>query len=283
MPETQANPADTLFEQLRAGMNARNRRLAVNDIVGGLRRAPLWLVMGSQEIRQRYRRSRIGPFWITLSMGVTVAALGVLYGALFQQPLHDYLPYLASGFVVWGLIAGLITDGSKAFIDSEGLIRQLSAPLSIYVYRELWSNLLVFVHNLLVYVVVVLIFQNIPGPVVLLAIPGAAMLLLNGAWLGLLLGLISARFRDVPQILASIVQVMFFMTPILWKAEMLPERALLLEGNPLYHLLEIVRAPLLGSLPSADSWLFVTALMLSGWAVALLGYTVYRWRIAYWV
>jgi ABC-2 type transport system permease protein/lipopolysaccharide transport system permease protein len=283
MPETQANPADTLFEQLRAGMNARNRRLAVADLVGGLRRAPLWLVMGSQEIRQRYRRSRIGPFWITLSMGVTVAALGVLYGALFQQPLHDYLPYLASGFVVWGLIAGLITDGSKAFIDSEGLIRQLSAPLSIYVYRELWSNLLVFVHNLLVYVVVVLIFQNIPGPVVLLAIPGAAMLLLNGAWLGLLLGLISARFRDVPQILASIVQVMFFMTPILWKAEMLPERALLLDGNPLYHLLEIVRAPLLGSLPSADSWLFVTALALSGWAVALLGYTVYRWRIAYWV
>jgi ABC-2 type transport system permease protein/lipopolysaccharide transport system permease protein len=283
MTETPANAPGSLFKQFRAGTNTRNRLLAMDDIFNGARRAPLWLVMGSQDVRQRYRRSRIGPFWITLSMGVTVAALGVLYGVLFQQPLHEYLPYLAAGFVVWGLIAGLITDGSKAFIESEGLIRQLAAPLSIYVYREVWGNLLIFLHNLVVYALVVLMFQSLPGPVVLLAIPGVVIVLLNGVWLGLLLGLVSARFRDVPQILASVVQVMFFITPILWKVDMLPGRALLLEANPFYHLLEVVRAPLLGSLPAVESWVFTGFLTAGGWAAALIAYSVWRWRIAYWV
>jgi ABC-2 type transport system permease protein/lipopolysaccharide transport system permease protein len=283
MTEKLANSPGGLFKQLRAGTNARNRLLAMDDIFNGTRRAPLWLAMGSQDVRQRYRRSRIGPFWITLSMGVTVGALGLLYGVLFRQPLHEYLPYLAAGFVVWGLIAGLITDGSKAFIESEGLIRQLAAPLSIYVYREVWGNLLIFLHNLLVYALVVLMFQSLPGPVVLLAIPGVAIVLLNGVWLGLLLGLVSARFRDVPQILASIVQVMFFITPILWKVDMLPGRAVLLEANPFYHLLELVRAPLLGSLPAVESWVFTGFLTAGGWAAALVAYSVWRWRIAYWV
>jgi ABC-2 type transport system permease protein/lipopolysaccharide transport system permease protein len=256
---------------------------AIADVGRGMCNAPLWLAMGSQDIRQRYRRSRVGPFWISLSMGVTVAALGFLYGALFQQPLEEYLPYLASGFVVWGLIAGLINDGASTFIRSEGLIRQLAAPLSIYAYREVWGNLLFFLHNLVVYVIVILVFRSWPGAEVLLVVPGIAILLLNGIGLGLLLGLASARFRDVPQILASIVQVMFFVTPILWKVEMLPERALLLDFNPFFHMLEIVRSPLLGQSPSSANWLVASAVTGIVWVFALISFSKYRWRIAYWV
>ncbi|MBK1617741.1 ABC transporter permease [Lamprobacter modestohalophilus] len=279
----QASENHNILTQLRSGLNTTNFVRAIRDLHHGLLRWPLWMMLGSQEIRQRYRRSKLGPFWLTISLGVTVAALGFLYGSLFKQPLTDYLPYLAAGFVVWGLISGLINDGARAFIDSEGLIRQLSAPLSIYVYRTLWTGLLTFLHNVVVFFVVALIFLRWPGwPLILLG-PAIILLLLNGAWMILFIGVISARFRDVPQIIASIVQVMFFITPILWTTDMLPDRALFLELNPFFHFVEIIRSPMLGEWPSVETWMAVIAITLVGWSLALVAYTVYRWRIAYWL
>jgi ABC-2 type transport system permease protein/lipopolysaccharide transport system permease protein len=239
--------------------------------------------MGLHDVRQRYRRSVLGPFWITISMGVMVAALGLLYGRIFGIELHDYLPFLACGFVIWGMISGLILDGTRAFISSDSLMRQLSAPVSIYVYRSVWSNLITFAHNIWIFVLVAIWFQVSPGWSMLLAIPALFLLLFNGLWVGLLLGLLSARFRDIPLIIASIVQVMFFITPVIWKPSMLPGRALFLDLNPFYHLVEIVRAPLLGQAPNLGNWMAVLLITALGWGLTLFFYTAYRWRVAYWV
>lgn len=216
-------------------------------------------------------------------MGVMVAALGLLYGKIFRMELSDYLPYLAAGFIVWGLISSLILDGTKAFISSEGLIKQLSAPLSLYTYRVVWTSLIIFAHNIWIFVVVAFWFKVNPGWVVFLAIPGLVLLLVNGLWIGILLGLLSARFRDIPLIVASVVQVMFFITPVIWKPSMLPGRALFLELNPFYHLLAIVRDPLIGQPPMMSNWIAAILITLVGWALALYFYTGYRWRLSYWV
>lgn len=253
------------------------------DLYYGVRRFQLWMMLGSQDIRQRYRRSTLGPFWLTISLGVTIGALGLLYGGLFNQPLEQYLPYLAAGFVVWSLIAGLINDGTRTFIDSDGLIKQLSTPLSIYVYRTVWANALIFLHNVIVFFLVALIFLKPLSWSIFLALPALGLILLNGVWLGLLLGLVSARFRDVPQIVSSIVQVMFFITPILWTADMLPDRALLLELNPFFYLVELVRGPLLGNAPSPKTWVAVCLITTAGLTVSIMVYSLYRWRIAYWL
>ncbi len=272
-----------LVLQLQQGLTGRNFSKAINDLRNGWRRRALWSMLGLREIRQRYRRSVIGPFWLTISMGVMVGALGLLYGSIFGQQLDGYLPYLAAGFVCWGLIASLVLDGTRAFISSEGLIKQLSAPLSIHVFSEVWSNLVIFFHNVWIFFIVALWYDKIPGWTVVLAIPAVAILLLNGVWMGLLLGLLSTRFRDVPQIIASIVQVMFFLTPVIWRPDMLPGRALVLDLNPFYYLVELVRAPLLGGLPSLQILLGVAVITVAGWTLALIFYTTYRWRLAYWV
>ncbi len=276
-------PSFWLIAQLRAGLTRIQLQKATSDIVGGWKHHELWLTMGLRDIKQRYRRSVIGPFWLTLSMGIMVGALGLLYGGIFNQPLADYLPYIAAGFVVWGLISGLILDGAQCFIASDRLIRQLAAPVSIYVYRDVWRNLIIFAHNIWIVVLLAFVFQSNPGWAVLLAVPALAVVLFNGVWLGLLLGLVSARFRDIPQVLASIVQVAFFLTPIIWKPEMLPGRALILDLNPLYHLVEIVRAPLLGQVPTLGNWIAVLLFTLLGWLLAIFFFVVYRWRIGYWV
>jgi len=272
-----------LLSQLRQGFNSVQFSKAVGDIRNGWERRDLWVTLGMHDIRQRYRRSVIGPFWITISMGIMVAALGLLYGKIFKIVLSEYLPYLASGFIVWGFISSLILDGAKAFITAEGVIRQLAAPLSIHAYKIIWTNLIIFAHNILIFVVVALWFDINPGWGVLLAIPALLLLILNGLWVAILLGLLSARFRDVPLIVGSVVQVMFFITPIIWKPSMLPERALLLDLNPFYHMVAILRDPLLGQAPHLTNWIAAVLVTLVGWGLALYFYTGYRWRLTYWV
>ena len=257
--------------------------VALRDIAEGARAAYLWQMLGWQDVRQRYRRSKLGPFWLTISMGVLVGALGVLYASLFNMAISDYLPFVAAGFIVWGLISSLINEGCTAFIDAATIIRQVAVPLSVHVYRVIWRSFIVFAHNVVIFVVVAVIFSIWPGWTVLLAIPGLVLLCANGIWIGLLLGLVSARFRDIPQILASVVQVAFFLTPIIWKPELLPGRVLILDLNPFYHVVELVRAPMLGHAPQPMSWAATLGITLGGWVVTLAMYRRYRWRIAYWV
>jgi len=267
---------------LRAFESARLSK-ALSDIAGGWRRRELWKLMALQDIRQRYHRSVIGPFWITLSMGVMIGVIGLLYGTIFKQDMRDYMPFLAAGFILWSLISSLIIDGTRVFTGVEGLIRQLPAPLTIYVYRLLWSNLITFAHNALIFVLVCLWYGLNPGWTALLVLPALLVLLLNGFWIALMLGLLSARFRDIPLVVASVVQVLFFITPIIWKPDMLPGRAPMLDLNPFHHLIEILRAPLLGQVPTLENWVAVVVITVVGWAVALWFFSAYRWRLAYWV
>jgi len=280
--EVRKNPS-WLSVQVRYALSAEQFQRGLLDIWKGWERRGLWMTIGLHDIRQRYRRSTLGPFWITISMGIMIAALGALYSRIFKIDPAEYLPYLAAGFVTWGMISSLVNDGCQAFNSSENLIRQLSAPLSIYVYRVLWSNLLTAAHNIWIFVAVALWFRVDIGWSSLLAIPAMLLILLNGLWVGLLLGLLSARFRDIPMTIQSIMQVLFFITPIFWKPDMLPGRALLLDANPFYHFVVILRDPLLGQIPSGDHWLIAILITLVGWAIALLFYTAYRWRLAYWV
>ena len=266
-----------------ASPSSSRAAFALQDIVEGARAIHLWGLLGWQDVRQRYRRSTLGPFWLTISMGALVGGLGFLYAGLFKIGIADYLPFIAVGFIVWGLVSSLLTDGCAAFISAESIIKQVALPLSIHVYRVLWRNFIILAHNAIIYVIVALLFSVQPGWVGFLALPGLVLLGLNGVWVGLLLGLVSARFRDVPQIVASVVQIAFFLTPIIWKPELLPERALLLDLNPFFHFVEVVRAPLLGQVPGLTSWLAALGVTLGGWLVTLAMYRRFHWRIPYWV
>lgn len=257
--------------------------LALRDIVDGAFLWDVWGTLGWNDIRQRYRRSKIGPFWLTISMAVMIVSIGGLYSGLFNADTARYFPHLAIGFVVWNFVSALINDGCNAFIACGGIIRNVRLPLSLYVYRVVWRNLLIFGHNILIVFAAVIIFALRPGWTAVLTIPAIVVLSLNGVWVGLLLGLFSARFRDVPQIVTTAMQVIFFITPIIWQPELLPQRAVILTYNPFFHMLEIVRAPLMGTAPSLLSWSIAIAATLFGSAVTLVIYIRYRRRIAFWI
>lgn len=256
---------------------------ALADLIGGLTLWELWSALGWHDIRQRYRRSVVGPFWLTLSMGIMVAGLAYLYAGLLGQNIENYLPYVATGIIVFSLISSLASEGSLVFISSSSLLLQLRAPLSIYIYQMVWRNLIIFAHNISIYVVILIFARVSIGWNILLSFVGLGMIMLTGVWIGITLGGLSARYRDVPPIVASVMQVAFFLTPIFWTPASLPNRALFVQLNPFYYLIEVVRMPLMGQTPPLSMWLVVIGLNCAGALVAVTFYARYRSRIAYWV
>jgi ABC-2 type transport system permease protein len=290
MQDTAMSPETT---ETRA-LTTRSWSRAFGDLNAGLQQHRLWGHLGLQDIKQGYRRSVIGPFWITISLGVQAIGMGILYAALFNQEIHDFLPYLAVGLIIWQFLAGCINEGTEVFIRNEGLIKHLPAPLSVHVFRLVWRQLLFFGHNVLVWIALMLIFPpRAPrafGLDSLLAIPALAVLVFNGIWVAILIGIISTRYRDVPPVTASIVTLMFFMTPIVWDYQQLKntsgavgERARLAELNPFLHFVEILRRPMIGESFEIRHWLVALAITVVGWAVALVVLRNYRARVSYWV
>jgi ABC-type polysaccharide/polyol phosphate export permease len=256
---------------------------AIQDLVSGIGSIHVWPMLGWQEIRLRYRRSTLGPIWLTISTGALIASMGPLYGLLLGQDLGSYYPYLAVGYIVWGFISSVINDACTVFINAEGMIKQIRMPLTVHVLRMVWRNLIVLFHNFII-VAIVLAFFPPPLSWHMLFVPlGLAAIALNGVWVGLVLGTLCSRFRDVPQLVGSIVQVAFFLTPVLWHPAALGKYGWVAAWNPLAHFLDIVRAPLLGYPISVRSLEVVVAVTVLGYAAALLLFARYRARIPYWV
>lgn len=270
-----------MLSDLSAG--ARHR-LAWQDLVDGVRQWRLAGTLGWLDIRLRYRGSVLGPFWLTLSTAVMVAALGFLYSTLFKMELHDYLPYLAASLVLWNFLAALVGDACGCFQQAEGMIRSMRMPFHLHAFRVVVRNVLVLGHNVVVVFVVFAIFGVWPGWAGLLAVPGLALWLLAGLASCLLLGSVCARFRDIPPIVASVMQIAFFVSPIIWKPELLTgTAATLLPLNPFYSLLEVVRGPLLGQAPALGIWLAAAGYTLALSAVAWWLFARARGRLAFWI
>jgi lipopolysaccharide transport system permease protein len=255
------------------------------DIFAALKGYKLAGVLGWQDIRQRYRRSSLGPFWLTISMGVLIGALGLVFGSLFDSPMKEFLPFLTLGFIVWGLISTTLNEACTGFITAEALIKQISLPLFTHILRVVWRNLIIFAHNIIIFPLIVIVFWLPLPATALFSIAGLILLMINLSWMALLLSVFCTRYRDIPQIVSNLLQVVFYLTPIIWMPRLLPKRAsiLLLDANPFYHLIEIVRAPLLGSLPSALDWQVSLILAAAGWLMTVLLYGRFRSRIAYWL
>ena len=270
--------------EFRPGLTATERaRFAVQDVAGGLRLWRLAWTLGWLDIRLRYRGSLLGPFWLTLSTAIMVSSLGVLYATLMHMDVHRYLPFIALSQVLWGFISGVVGDGCVCFTQAEGIIRSVRMPLFVQVLRVLVRNLLMLGHNAVVIVVVFALFSVRPGWQALWALPGVAAWALAAAAICLPLGAVCARFRDVPQIVGSVMQIAFFLTPIIWLPDQLGPHEHLLLLNPFFDLLEIVREPLLGTAAGSHIWMAAVAitLVLCGFSCALFARV--RGRVAFWL
>ncbi len=268
----------------QSGPAFSSRRIAWVDVIAGLRAYDIWSRLGWRDTKRRYRRTAFGPLWTTVSLGLYVGALGFVWSNLWHKDPKTYLPYLTSGMLCWVFFLAICTEGCNAFCAYEKLIKQLRISYTLLASAIVWRNAIVFLHNLIIYGLVALYGGIAIDWSTLLVIPGFALFYLNTIWIVILLGTACARYRDLLQLVGNILQITLFLTPIFWSPDQLTGRAVLFaELNPLFHLVEIVREPMLGIAPSPLHWIVVLCITLIGWTLALQALAKFRHRIVYWI
>lgn len=253
------------------------------DICGSLRGWPLWFTLGNFDVVQRFRRTALGPLWVTLSFGILIAMLTVVYGQVLHMERRVYVPYLTAGLVAWNFIALVLQEASDAFIVEAPILWQTYIPRSACVFRVLWRNLLVLGLNALIFLLAAVFFRLHFTLSMFLAVPGLLLLCINLLWISLLLALVSVRFRDFPRLVALTLQLLLLLSPVIWRADATPKLRMLAQWDPLYHAIELLRSPLLGLSPSRSTWTISVCAALAGGAFTAYLFGRYRHRITYWL
>lgn len=265
-----------------AALPQRQER-AREDLAGGLQRWRLAWALARSDITHRYRGSVLGPFWLTLSTGVMLLAMGFLYAKLFRMDVTDYLPWLSVSLIVWNVLQAIVTDATTSLTGAEGVIRQMPLPYTVHALRVVFRNVVIAAHNLPLIAVVFLVFGVGVDWHVLLAIPALLVMAVAGFAAAMFLGMACARFRDIPPIIGSVMQIAFFVSAIIWKPGMVGHWEPWLPLNPVFALVEAVRAPIMGSTGGPYVWFAAVAWTGLAVAVAWIFFVRFRGRIAFWV
>jgi ABC-type polysaccharide/polyol phosphate export permease len=254
----------------------------IREIVRAVASWRIWGITAVDDIMGRYRRTLLGPLWITLGQAGFIAGLYLLRSK-FSAGSTDYLAYISASVPTWGLLASFIVDGSGSLIKSKGFIESYPIPMAIYSVRSVAAAVINYAHLLVVYFAVVIFSHKFPGLPFLAFFPGLLVALVFGLGAVLLLGPLGARFRDLAPATTMATGLLFVLTPVFWVPEPGQLHSALLVFNPFYYLLEVVRAPLIGQVVPPHVWLVASAVALTTLFTGLVVYVRMRQQIVYWL
>ena len=256
---------------------------AFEDFWTSISKPWIWSMLAAQDIKLRYRRSVLGPFWITLTTAITIGVIGGLYSRVLSVSLTGYVPYVAIGLVIWLFAQATLAEASLTFVESEAAIQQVALPFSVYPLRVVSRNAFVLLHNMILIPPLILLFKLPVGLHSLLVIPGLALLIANALWLTIFLGMAGARFRDIGPLINALMQLLFFVTPIFWPIEFAGDWAGIVALNPFYASIDLIRGPLLGVDIHSMSWSVALGSAILGWVMTFILFAKHRNKIPLWV
>lgn len=260
------------------------RSTGTQDLIQGVKLWGIYSYLGYDDIKQRYKRTLLGPLWLVLSNVLLVVFMSIVMSSIFKQNIKDFMPFVATGMITWSFVSTVIAESCSVFIGAESIIKFINMPISISVYRFLVRNFIIMVHNLVIlFVIVLLLKQNSITLNILYLLPGIILMIAMSFSVGIIIGLLNTRYRDMQPIVTILMTLLPFVTPIFWKKDFLTHNQWIANFNPLYHVIEIIRAPLLGYEPNFVSLgiVFILAVLLSIVSIAL--YNKYHSRVIFWI
>jgi ABC-type polysaccharide/polyol phosphate export permease len=256
---------------------------AFRDLSQGVRLSPLWWRMAVEATITRYRRALLGPIWLATSTLATAVGLTLVFGVLLGGDWRTSFPYILTGLLSWGIVGGVVGGGASAFINASGLMQTRPLPLSFHVWLHLARTIIDFAHQIIAFWVVLAVVRLFPMPHwnLIISLP---LVLLTAFFVVLPLAMISTRFRDIHYFVGFVIGVAFLLTPVFWRRAALPdERRWIVDFNPLAHMLEVVRQPLLGHPAPIENYMGVLITLTIGALLTVLGLTLFRRRVVFWL
>lgn len=242
-----------------------------------------WVLLALQDVKSRYRRSVIGPFWITLTSIFYVIGLGLVYSRLFHLDLKEYLPYLSVGIITWTFIITLVTEGANSIINAGHIIKQVNLPLTTHVLRIVFRNFIIFLHSYIILIPLLMWYGYLSTAGFLYSLIGVAVVMYALTPMAMVLSVLCARYRDVVPMVASIMQLLFFITPVMWHPNQIADLSLIIKYNIFNYLIDVVRSPMLLGIFPAESVAVVLLVGTALWGVALTALYSNRKTIPYWL
>ena len=255
----------------------------LTDISRGVKYAPLWWRMAVEATVTRYRRALLGPFWLATSTLATAIGLTLVFGVILGGDWRTSFPFVLSGLMSWGIVGGVIGSGAGVFIVAGGLMQTRPFPLTFHVWLHLARTGIDFAHQIIAFWIVMALVRLFPLPHwhLLFALP---LVFLTNFSLIVPIAMISTRYRDINYMVGFVMGVAFLLTPVFWRRAALPDsRSWIVDLNPLAHMLEILRQPLLGHPAALEHWRGVLLTLAGGSVLTVLSLMLYRRRVVFWL
>lgn len=266
-------------------MNNINSYTPIRDFLFNIYNPNTWFQIAVHDIKQRYKRSKIGPFWITISTSIIVIFLSSLYSQLLNVNLKEYLPYIGVSLVLWNLFSTVLNESCDTFVSSKQMLLQLRLPFYFYVFRLVCRNFIILFHNFLLLAVILFFYPNLINPILFLTLPiTISLYFLSGISVGIILGVLCTRFRDITQLILNLVQLSFFVTPILWKRDMVDlDKQWIIDFNIFNHFIDIFRLPFLNQGYPINSLLIVFLFTTIMFFLSFLFFCKFKKKINFWL
>jgi lipopolysaccharide transport system permease protein len=252
------------------------------DIAPFVTRHVTWRALAAGDIRSKYRRTFLGPWWITATNGLTAVIMGLVAGRFLGADTKTYLPNFMVSITIWNFIASSLSESCFTMISAGGMIKAVDMPILIHVMRMVQRNLIIFLHNIAIVPIIWLIFPWRIGFEILFCLPGLAIVYVFVVSASTIISMICVRYRDVPPVVAAMLQLLFFVSPIIWIPSHISGGQLIVELNPIAYLLAITRDPVMGNVPGPMNWIGAAGFVALLTAAMIYIYTRYRSRVVYW-
>ena len=271
----------------RSGKRAPNEanaieRSTLSDLLAGARRFELWIALSHDDVRFRFKRTALGLAWITVSYLVFVAAKVIIFGAIAPQPTGWFLLYVASGFLAWTFLSGSILDACNVFVTSENWILGLKLPFSLYIFQNVFREIIFFIYSSIIVFVAFIILRWDHAAQIVWVLPAFFIYIFNAILVNMYLGPLCTRYRDITQIIQAGLRVMFFLTPLVWTPEQVGEVANWLWWNPFVYMIDIFRSPLVEGIVPIQSWVVVGLITVINLGLGWAAFSWARNKIPYW-
>lgn len=254
----------------------------MDDLIAGLKLWPYYCRLGYDDISQRYVRTALGPFWMIITSGVWIFMMALVSAGLFKQRLVDAFPFVATGMYAWIFMNTCFAEATHAILGQSWLLTAAALPRSFHIWRTVVRMTIIILHYVPVLLAILVFCQKWPTVHYLVLIPSLVCFIWLGLWLSLLLGPLALRFRDLPHVVTTLCAAVPLLSPIVWPKEALNGYSWIADVNPVFHFIELIRAPLLGAWPTAANWGIVTVVNIVGLICGYATFVSTKSRLALW-
>jgi ABC-type polysaccharide/polyol phosphate export systems, permease component len=256
------------------------------DLLEGFRHPQFWAFSAWLDIVARYRMSRLGVLWLLLPSTLYIWGVGSFFALLQGHSIRSFAVYIAVGTVIFRLMTSVITDSATVYLGAKSFIMDGHMRLSDFVLRAIAKALFAFLMSMPAAAIALWVFPGFSLHGLALGMLAFPLVLVNMLWIGVVFSLIGARFPDLSQLIGNVFMFLYLLTPIIWSANSVPpgsSRANLVAYNPFYHLIEIVRAPIIGDPYHMSSLYICCAMAVVGWVIAILAYRYWSRFVPIWI